>query len=238
METIQTNGTSVLNQLESIKKFNPNIIYYQAGTSEMFGGLLGRKTLREDSSFFPKSPYAISKLMAHKLVEMYRERTIEYAHNGILFNHESPRRSENFVSRKISLAAARIALGLQEKLLLGNVNAVRDWGHARDYVAAIRKIVESNLKGENWVVATGESKSVEEFAFQAFSVLNLDYTKHLIIDKSLFRLNEVHDLLGDSSKIRSRLNWEPKISFSDLVREMVLADYAELARIKEFKDES
>lgn len=223
-ETFLTNSQSVLNQLEAIRHFNPEIVFYQAGTSEMFGGLLGRKILNEESTFNPKSPYGVSKVSAHFFSALYRETYNLKTHNGILFNHESPRRGENFVSRKISLAVARIYLGQQNKLYLGNISASRDWGHARDYVEAIRLISESQLPGQDWVVATGENRTVEEFASCAFGVLGLDYKKYVEVKNDLFRPNEVQDLIGDSTKIREKLGWAPSVTFEELVHEMVTSD--------------
>jgi GDPmannose 4,6-dehydratase len=223
-ETFLTNSQSVLNQLEAIRHFNPEIVFYQAGTSEMFGGLLGRAVLDEKSTFNPKSPYGVSKVAAHFFSTLYRETYNLCTHNGILFNHESPRRGENFVSRKISLAVARIYLGQQKTLQLGNISASRDWGHARDYAHAIRLISESELPGDDWVVATGERRTVEEFASCAFNVLGLDYRKYLQTNDDLIRPNEVQDLVGDSSKIRQKLGWSPTVNFEELVREMVISD--------------
>ena len=227
-ETFQVNACSVLDQLEAIKNLDKSIVYYQAGTSEMFGGLLGRDTLSEDSEFYPKSPYAVSKVAAYHLTRLYRDTYNINGINGILFNHESPRRGENFVSRKITLAAARIYLKKQDYLRLGNIQVTRDWGHAKDYVEAVRLIIESSLPADDWVVASGQMKTVEEFVDIAFRVLDLDYKRYLKIDETLFRPNDVLELRGDSSKLRKVLNWQPKISFEDLVQEMVLSDLKKL----------
>jgi GDPmannose 4,6-dehydratase len=227
-ETFEVNANSVLAQLEAIKNIDKSIIYYQAGTSEMFGGLLGRNALNEDSKFYPKSPYAVSKVAGYYFTKLYRETYDINGINGILFNHESPRRGENFVSRKISLAAAKIYLKKQDVLRLGNIKVARDWGHAKDYVEAIRLIVESGMPADDWVVASGQMKTVEEFVDIAFGFLDLDYKKYLKIDETLFRPNDVLELKGDSSKLRTVLNWEPRVSFEDLVREMVLNDLKKL----------
>ena len=186
----------------------------------MFGGGAGLNILNEDSPFDPKSPYGIAKLYAYYMAKIYRESYGMHISNGILFNHESPKRGENFVSRKISKGVAQIKRGNQKKLYLGNLEATRDWGHAQDYMRAVKIMLEADEPGD-YVVATGISHSVREFAETAFSLVGLHYGDYVEIDPSLFRPNEVHDLLGDSSKIYDRLGWVPEISFEQLVKEMV-----------------
>ena len=209
--------------LEAIRKLDFEVSLYQAGSSEMFGGMLGRSSLNEESVFSPKSPYGVAKVLAHNLGVVYRESYGIDIRNGILFNHESPRRGENFVSRKITLSAARIYYGLQEKLTLGNLEARRDWGHARDYVMAMLKIM-SYEKNEDFVIATGQMYSVLDFAEKAFSKLNLSLEKYIQVNKSLLRPNEVDDLLGDASKAKSLLGWTPSVNFDELIDEMLESD--------------
>jgi GDPmannose 4,6-dehydratase len=208
---------------EAVKIVNQDIRVYQAGSSEMFGGMLSRQTLNEECIFVPKSPYAAAKVYAHQMAKIYRESYGMFIANGILFNHESPRRGENFVSRKITLGAARIAAGQQKYLRLGNINAKRDWGHAREYIRAIRMIVEADAP-DDFVVATGKSHSVQDFLDETFSILGLKWQDHIQIDSNLYRPNEVEDLLGDPSKIKNTLGWKHEISFQDLVKEMLHSD--------------
>jgi len=222
-ETIQTTGIGTQALLEAIRGLNMEIPTYQAGSSEMFGGMLGRKILNEESQFFPKSPYGAAKVLAHNLAVIYRESYGLDIRNGILFNHESPRRGENFVSRKITLSAAKIFLGKQEKLSLGNLKAQRDWGHARDYVDAMQKIMTFD-KAEDFVIATGQMYSVRDFVQLVFDKLNLNIDEHLVIDQKFFRPNEVEDLVGDASKAKQLLGWSPKTTFDELVNEMLESD--------------
>lgn len=222
-ETVQTTGMGMLALLEAIRKLDFEVSLYQAGSSEMFGGMLSRSSLNEESVFSPKSPYGVAKVLAHNLGVVYRESYGIDIRNGILFNHESPRRGENFVSRKITLSAARIYYGLQEKLTLGNLEARRDWGHARDYVMAMLKIM-SYKKNEDFVIATGQMYSVLDFAEKAFSKLNLSLEKYIQVNKSLLRPNEVDDLLGDASKAKSLLGWTPSVNFDELIDEMLESD--------------
>lgn len=229
IETGTVTGIGALALFEAVRIVNPNIRIYQAGSSEMFGGMLGREKLNESSIFYPKSPYAAAKVYAHSLAQIYRDSYGMFISNGILFNHESPRRGENFVSRKISLSVARILLGIQKKLHLGNIEAKRDWGHAKEYVRAIRLITEAQ-EPSDFVVATGESYSVRQFAQLAFDHVNLDWSKYVVIDKKLFRPNEVEDLLGDPSKIKEQLGWKHEISLKELVSEMVEADLSLIER--------
>lgn len=192
--------------------------FYQASTSEMFGATPPPQN--EESPFRPRSPYAAAKLYAHWMVVNSREGFGLHASSGILFNHESPRRGENFVTRKITIAVARIARGLQKRLVLGNLDAGRDWGHAKDYVEAMYLMLQQP-SGDDFVVSTGRMHSVREFAELAFSHAGLNYMDHVDTDPAYLRPTEVDALCGDSSKALEVLGWEPRISFEELVREMV-----------------
>lgn len=215
------NGIGALKILEAIKKFHLNCKYYQASSSEMFG--LTPPPQNELSPFNPVSPYGCAKLYAYHTTKTYRTAYNMFACNGILFNHESPRRGVNFVTRKITIGASRIYLGLQDKIKLGNLNAVRDWGHSKDYMRAIHMIMQHD-KPDDFVVATGESHTVFHFLEQVFHYLELPIDKHVEIVDSYFRPNEVPALEGDASKIRDTLGWMPEISFGDIVKEMVEND--------------
>ena len=195
--------------------------FYQAGSSEMFGA--AKPPQSEDTAFYPRSPYAVSKVAAHWYSVNYREAYGLFISNGILFNHESPRRGETFVTRKITRALGRIKAGLQDKLFLGNLDARRDWGFAGDYVEAMWRMLQHSEPGD-FVVATGEAYSVREFLEEAFSRVGLDWEKHVEIDPKYFRPTEVDYLLGDSTKARKALNWEPKTKFRQLVHMMVDSD--------------
>jgi GDPmannose 4,6-dehydratase len=194
---------------------------YQAGSSEMFGA--ANPPQSESTAFYPRSPYAVSKVAAHWYAVNYREAYNLFITNGILFNHESPRRGETFVTRKITRALGRIKAGLQEKLYLGNLDAKRDWGFAGDYVEAMWRMLQHS-EPNDFVIATGKAYSVREFLEQAFSYAGLDWTKHVEVDPAYFRPTEVDYLLGDSSKARKALSWEPRTSFQQLVRMMVDSD--------------
>ncbi len=215
LETAEATGVGAANIFEAVRLVNPQIRVYQASTSEMFGGEKGSGALNEESPFLPRSPYAAAKLYAHNMAIIYRESYGMHISNGILFNHESPRRGENFVSRKITKAVARIHQGKQSQLFLGNLEATRDWGHARDYMEAIRMILKDDTP-DDYVVATGEAYSVLDFVKKSFEYLNLDYEKYLFVDPKLFRPNEVHDLLGDPTKITKKLGWTNETRFSHL----------------------
>ena len=200
--------------------------FYQASTSEMFGS--SPPPQNEETPFHPRSPYAAAKLYSHWMVVNYREGYGLHASSGILFNHESPRRGRNFVTRKIAIAAARIKMGLQKNLALGNLDAKRDWGHAKDYVKAMYLMLQQP-EGNDFVIATGETHSIREFLDRAFGRLELDWKKYVTVDKRYFRPTEVDVLMGDAAKAENLLGWKPKISFETLVNEMV--DY-ELEQLK------
>jgi len=217
--TINTNLNRTHYILSSIKRQAPNCRFYFAGSSEMFGNA-EESPQNENTPFHPRSPYGISKMAGFELTRNYREAYDLFMVSGILFNHESPRRGREFVTRKISSGAARIKLGMDDKISLGNVEAKRDWGHARDYVRAMWLMLQQDTP-DDFVVASGETHSVKEFLEIAFQYLGLDYRNHLVIDKRLFRPSEVFVLQGDASKAKRLLGWEPKVSFSDLVKEMV-----------------
>lgn len=227
IETGVVTGIGAASVFEAVRIVNSQIRVYQASSSEMFGGDIGVRKLSEDSLFTPKSPYAAAKLYGYYMAKVYRESYGMHISNGILFNHESPRRGENFVSRKITKAVARIAIGKQRKLKLGNLDATRDWGHARDYMEAVRLMLAADVP-DDYVVATGVSHSVREFSDLAFAQVGLTASDYVEIDPGLLRPNEVHDLLGDPSKIAQKLGWRPRSSFEDLVTEMVAYDQSVL----------
>ena len=219
-------GLGALRLLEAIRDHNKRhdrqVRFYQAGSSEMFGKV-AENPQRETTPFHPRSPYACAKVYAHWQTVNYREAYGLFAVNGILFNHESPRRGENFVTRKITRCATRIKLGLQDKLTLGNLDGRRDWGFAGDYVEAMWLMMQQD-KPDDFVIATGESHSVREFLELTFERLNLDWRKYLELDPRFLRPSEVDVLCGDSSKAGRVLGWKPKVDFKQLVALMVDAD--------------
>ena len=219
-------GMGTLRILEAIRKTGIKTKFYQASSSEMFGAATPPQS--EKTTFHPRSPYAAAKVYAYYIVQNYREAYGIFAANGILFNHESPRRGETFVTRKITRAATQIKLGLKEKLYLGNLDAKRDWGFAGDYVEAMWMMLQQE-KPDDFVIATGETHSVREFAEKVFAKLGLDYNKHVMVDQRYFRPTEVDVLLGDSAKAKKILGWQPKISFENLIDMMIAADL-ELAK--------
>jgi GDPmannose 4,6-dehydratase len=229
--TFEIDAVGVINILENIRKFSSTTRFYQASTSEMFGRNYsidadGNKYQNEDTVLLPQSPYAVAKLASHRMVQIYREAYNLYACSGILFNHESPRRGENFVTRKITKYIGRLVnnkLEHNEKLKLGNINAVRDWGHAKDYVEAMRLMLIRD-KADDFVISTGQCQTVENFLKESFSFVNKDYRDYVTIDPSLYRPAEVEYLKGDCSKARKLLNWIPKITFQQLVHDMVSSD--------------
>jgi len=240
--TADTDGLGTLRLLEAIRTLGleKKTKFYQASTSELFSGKLGEAPQSEKTPFHPRSPYGVAKLYAHWITINYREAYNMFACSGILFNHESNRRGETFVTKKITQAVSRIKLGLQEKIYLGNLNAKRDWGHSKDSVKAMWMMLQEE-KPEDYIIATGEQRSVREFCEIAFREvgINIDWqgegikekgidkeTKKVLIeiDPRYFRLTEVESLLGDSTKSREKLGWKPKISFEELIREMVQFD--------------
>ena len=220
--TIDTNLNGTHYVLSSIKRQAPDCRLYFAASSEMFGNVK-ETPQNENTPFHPRSPYGISKMAGFELTRNYREAYGLFALSGILFNHESPRRGSEFVTRKITSAAARIKLGKEDEIRLGNLEAKRDWGHSRDYVQAMWLMLQQD-KPDDYVIASGESHSVREFLETAFNHVELNYYDYVIIDKDLYRPSEVNILQGDSSKAHRKLNWFPKVTFEELVREMVNSD--------------
>jgi len=220
--TINTNLNGTHYVLSAIKRQAPKCRFYFAASSEMFGNVK-ESPQNESTPFHPRSPYGISKMAGFELTRNYREAYALFALSGILFNHESPRRGAEFVTRKITSAAARIKLGLDKEIRLGNLEARRDWGHSKDYVRAMWLMLQ-HQEPEDFVIATGKSHSVRDFLETAFSCVGLDYHDYLAIDKDLYRPSEVNVLQGDASKARRKLGWEPTVSFEDLVKEMVESD--------------
>ena len=217
---ININGTHYL--LSAVKEFAGKIKFYFAGSSEMFGKV-AETPQNEKTVFHPRSSYGISKVTGYHLTQNYREAYNLHASNGILFNHESPRRGFEFVTRKISFGAARIKKGLQKKLKLGNINSKRDWGHAKDYVLAMWMMLQRD-KPEDFVIGTGKEYSVKDFAKKAFDCVDLNYKDYIIVDKNLMRPAEVNTLLANCSKAKKVLKWEPMVTFDALVEEMVESD--------------
>jgi GDPmannose 4,6-dehydratase len=213
--------------LEAIRVVNPEIRFYQASSSEMFG-MVREPIQNEQTQFYPRSPYGVAKLYGHWLTVNYRESYDLFACSGILFNHESPRRGLEFVTRKVSHAAARIKLGLQRSLKMGNLEARRDWGFAGDYVEAMWMMLQQP-KPQDYVIATGVTRSVRELLEVAFAHVGLDYREYVEVDPALLRPAEVHHLHGDCSKAARELGWKPKTSFEQLVKMMVDADLASLS---------
>jgi GDPmannose 4,6-dehydratase len=225
--TGEVTGLGTVRILEAIREAGIRPKFYQASSSELFGKVL-ETPQTESTPFYPRSPYGCAKAYAYWITVNYRESYDMFACNGILFNHESERRGETFVSRKITRAATRIKLGLQEKLYLGNLDARRDWGYARDYVEAMWLMMQAE-EADDFVIATGETHSIREFLDEAFGHLDMDWNKYVEIDPRYFRPTEVDLLLGDASKARRVLGWEPRVGFKELVRLMVDSDL-ELAR--------
>jgi GDPmannose 4,6-dehydratase len=223
-------GLGTLRLLEAVREYSTRssarVKVYQAGSSEMYGAAPPPQD--EETPFHPRSPYAVSKVAAHWFARNYREAYGLFITNGILFNHESPRRGETFVTRKITRAIGRIKEGLQQKLYLGNLDAYRDWGFAGDYVEAMWLMLQQD-EPDDYVVATGESHSVREFLEGAFAYAGLDWRKHVEIDQRYFRPSEVNHLQGDASKARAKLGWTPQVLFTELMQMMVDQDW-DLAR--------
>lgn len=227
VSTFDINACGVIRLLEAVRQNCPNARVYQASSSEMFGNQIG--VLNEDSTYFPRSPYGISKVAAHHSIRNYRDSYNLWCVAGICFNHESPRRGIEFVTRKISDGVARIKTGLQDKVVLGNVGARRDWGYAGDYVEAMWLMLQDD-EPRDYVIATGETHSVENFYYAACYIAGIDPVEHLRVDTSLYRPTDIYSLCGDHSRITKRLGWEPKTTFDQLVKMMVDAD---IKRIRE-----
>ena len=224
--TVEVTGMSVTNVLEAIRSTDPKIRFYQASSSEMFGRAQA-PVQDEATAFHPRSPYGVAKAFGHWLTVNYRESHGLHASSGILYNHESPLRGPEFVTRKISLGVARIKLGRQEKLRLGNLEARRDWGFAGDYVEAIWRMLQQE-KADDYVIATGRSASVRDFCRIAFEHAGLDYRRHVEVDESLLRRADIDAVLGSAAKAKQALGWTPSTSLEQLVAMMVDADLRRL----------
>ncbi len=224
--TAQVTALGVTNILEAVRVMRPQARFYQASSSEMYG-LIQEAHQSEKTPFYPRSPYAVAKLYGHWITVNYRESFGLHASSGILFNHESPLRGIEFVTRKVTDAAARIKLGLAQKLPLGNIDAKRDWGHARDYVRAMWLMLQQD-QGEDYVVATGRTTTVRDMCEIAFRHVGLNLDDHLFIDPDLFRPAEVDVLLGDPAKAHSKLGWQADTTLESMITEMVDADLERL----------
>ena len=216
----------VTRMLEAIRLVNKNIKFYQASSSEMFGKVR-QNPQNENTPFHPRSPYGVAKVYGHFITVNYRESYGIFAASGILFNHESPRRGLEFVTKKVTNAVAKIKLGLAESLYLGNLDAKRDWGYAKDYVEAMWLMLQQGSP-DDYVISTGETHSVKEWVEASFSCLDLDWEKYVKMDEKLLRPAEVDLLIGDSTKARDKLGWKPQVNFEGLVKLMVEHDYNEL----------
>jgi len=221
-ETAEFVAMGTLRLLEAVRNIIPNAKFYQASSSEMYGDN-PEHPQNEKTRLMPASPYACSKVFSHNLCRNYRESYKMHISSGILFNHESPRRGETFVTRKITMAAARIKMGLQDKLYLGNLDAMRDWGYAKDYVEAMWLMLQQEHP-DDYVIATGETHTVKEFLQEVFDIAGLSIEKCVEIDERLFRPHEVPILLGDPTKAEQKLNWKPKTKFKELARIMYEED--------------
>jgi GDPmannose 4,6-dehydratase len=224
--TADATGTGVIRLLEAIRENGLNTRFYQASSSEMFGKVQAVPQ-KEDTPFYPRSPYAAAKLYGHWITKNYRESYDMYACSGILFNHESPRRGETFVTRKITKAVANIKAGLQDKLYLGNLDAKRDWGYAKEYVEAMWLMLQQD-EADDYVIATNETHTVQEFVEKSFERVGLNWKDYVEFDERYMRPAEVDLLIGDATKAKEKLGWEPKVTFEKLVEIMVDADVADL----------
>jgi GDPmannose 4,6-dehydratase len=219
--TVNVTGLGTLNILEAVKLIDPTIKIYQASSSEMFGNTIDSDGFqRETTQLNPVSPYGCAKVFSYNICRNYRNSYNMKIWNGILFNHESPRRGTNFVTNKVVKAAVRISLGLQDKLHIGNLSATRDWGHAKDYVYAMWLMLQSD-KPDDYVCSTGVSHSVKDLCEYVFSSLGLDYLKYIVVDEKHFRPEELENLKGDSTKLRKELSWEPEYTFESMLDEMI-----------------
>ena len=226
--TGDVNGLGVTRILEAIRRVKPDVRFYQASSSELFGKPKS-KPQNEKTPFNPGTPYGTAKLYAHNITANYRDKLGLFSCSGILYNHESPRRGKEFVTRKITLSAAKIKLGLQKGLHLGNLDAHRDWGFAKDYVYAMWLMLQQD-EPDDYVIATGEEHSVREIVETAFSHLNLDYEKFVVKDPRFLRQVDLNMLVGDASKARKKLGWKPSVSFDELIKLMVDADIKKLEK--------
>jgi len=226
-------GLGTIRLLEAIRKTGITARFYQASSSEMFGA--APPPQNESTPFQPRSPYAAAKVYSYYVAKNYRDAYNIFACNGILFNHESPRRGKTFVTRKITTAATRIKLGLQKKLYLGNLDAKRDWGYAGDYVRAMWMMMQHD-RPDDFIIATGETHSVREFVERVFEKLDLDYRRYVEIDERYFRPTEVDVLLGDSTRARKALGWEPEVSFDQLIDMMIATDLELAEKEKVLRD--
>lgn len=224
--TTSVTAAGVVNILEAVRMEKPDARFYQASSSEMYG-LVQHPIQSETTPFYPRSPYAVAKLFGHWITVNYRESFGLHASSGILFNHESPLRGLEFVTRKVTNGVARIKLGLQSELRLGNIEAKRDWGHARDYVQAMWLMLQQDV-ADDYVIATGRTTTVSDMCRIAFGHVDLKMEDHLIIDPALFRPAEVDILLGDPSKAKTKLGWSPETSLEDMIAEMVDSDLKRL----------
>lgn len=227
MLTGEITGLGVTRLLEAIRVCDENIRFYQASTSELFGKAQ-ETPQNEQTAFYPRSPYGVSKLYAHWITINYRESYGLFACAGILFNHESPRRGREFVTRKITHGVARIKCGLDQELRLGNLDSRRDWGHAGDYVRAMWMMLQQD-EPDDYVIATGTSRTIGEFCEIAFAHAGLDWRQYVVVDERFLRPAEVHTLLGDATKAREKLGWEPEVGFEEMVQQMVEADLDQVA---------
>lgn len=219
--TAQATGIGTLNVLEAVRSFNPNIKIYQASSSEMFGNSIDNDGFqRESTPMNPVSPYGCAKVFSYNICRNYRNSYGMYISNGILFNHESPRRGTNFVTNKVCKEAVRIKMGLSDKLALGNLDATRDWGHAKDYVEAMWLILQQESP-DDYVCSTGVSHSVKDLVEYVFGKLDLDWKSYVVQDDKFLRPEELNDLKGDSSKLRSLTGWSPKYTFETMLDEMI-----------------
>lgn len=228
--TAEFTALGVTRLLEAIRHVDPGIRFYQASSSEMFGRAQ-EVPQNERTPFYPRSPYGVAKVYGHWITVNYRESYGLFACSGICFNHESPRRGLEFVTRKVTCGAARIKLGLQKELRLGNLEAKRDWGYAADYVEAMWLMLQQDHP-DDYIIATGETHSVRELVEIAFAYVGLDWKEHVVIDPAFIRPAEVDFLVGDASKARRKLGWRPRVSFRELIEMMVEADLAQLQGVK------
>lgn len=226
--TLETNTIGVLNILEAIRQFSPHTKFYQASSSEMFGDPPVEPPFSESSFMVPQSPYGVAKLASYHLTHQYRDGYNLFATTGILFNHESPRRGGNFVTKKVSSAVARIKLGKQKELVLGNLDAKRDWGWSPEFVEAIYLMMQHD-EPDSFVIATGETHTIKDFVIEAFDCVGLNWEDYVKLDDKYKRPNEVPLLLGDATKAKNVLGWEPKMKFKDIVEEMVKYDIDDLS---------